>query len=146
MGLWGPPPRGTGGAMGPLKCPLKCPMPASLRPQGSNTEELLRLTVNPNEVCGLGGHLSFPGGHLASPGGQSPQDASPAPQQPAESPPAALYEVVCDLSTPLHASVVSIQLGQWGSGPPHCSGAQPWGATSCWALSTQDVATSPPCR
>lgn len=68
--------------------------------------------VNPNEVCSLGGH------HLASPGGHSPEDASPDPPRADEPPPAALYEVVCDLSTPLHGSVVSIQLGQWGSDPP----------------------------
>ncbi|KAM6365042.1 cyclic AMP-responsive element-binding protein 3-like protein 4 isoform 1-T1 [Pluvialis apricaria] len=80
---------------------------------GSNAEEVLRLTVNPNEACGLGGHLASPGGHLASPGGRSPRDASPAPQRRDESPPAALYEVVCDLSAPLPGSVVSIQLDDW---------------------------------
>ncbi|KAM6038031.1 LOW QUALITY PROTEIN: cyclic AMP-responsive element-binding protein 3-like protein 4 [Theristicus caerulescens] len=83
---------------------------------GSKTEELLRLTVNPDVVCGLGGHLASPGGHLASPGGHGSQDASPEPRQPAEPPAAAattLYEVVCDLSTPLRGSVVSIQLDDW---------------------------------
>ncbi|XP_054662355.1 cyclic AMP-responsive element-binding protein 3-like protein 4 [Grus americana] len=73
---------------------------------GSKTEELLRLTVNPNDACGLGGRLASPGGH-------SSQDASPEPPGPDEVPPPALYEVVCDLSTPLHGSVVSIQLDDW---------------------------------
>ncbi|CAM9121881.1 unnamed protein product [Bubo scandiacus] len=63
---------------------------------GSKAEELLQLTVNPDTACGLGGCCS--------------RDASPEPPRPDE-PPAALYEVVCDLSTPLHGSVVSIQLG-----------------------------------
>ncbi|KAM6309377.1 LOW QUALITY PROTEIN: cyclic AMP-responsive element-binding protein 3-like protein 4 [Podargus strigoides] len=66
---------------------------------GSTTEELLRPMVNPNDVCGLGGHLASPGSHSA-------QDGSPEP-------PPTLYEVVCDLSTPLHGSVVSIQLEDW---------------------------------
>ncbi|XP_074709333.1 cyclic AMP-responsive element-binding protein 3-like protein 4 isoform X3 [Strix uralensis] len=63
--------------------------------RGSKVEELLQLTVNPNTACGLGGCGS--------------RDASPEPPRP-DKPPAALYEVVCDLSTPLHGSVVSIQL------------------------------------
>ncbi|XP_064331394.1 cyclic AMP-responsive element-binding protein 3-like protein 4 isoform X2 [Phalacrocorax carbo] len=73
---------------------------------GSKAEELLRLTVNPNDVCGLG---------LAP----APPDATPECPRP-DGPPAAatttaatLYEVVCDLSTPLHGSVVSIQLDDW---------------------------------
>ncbi|KAK4807678.1 hypothetical protein QYF61_019376 [Mycteria americana] len=88
---------------------------------GSKAEELLRLTVNPNVACGLGGRLASPGGH-------SSQVASPEPPRHDEAPAATaattLYEVVCDLGTPLHGSVVSIQLGQWGSAP---SGAQPGG-------------------
>ncbi|KAM9264361.1 LOW QUALITY PROTEIN: cyclic AMP-responsive element-binding protein 3-like protein 4 [Morus bassanus] len=74
---------------------------------GSKTEELLQLTVNPDDVCGL---------RLASPGGHSSQDTSPEPPRPNDPPTAtttALYEVVCDLSTPLHGSVVSIQLDDW---------------------------------
>ncbi|XP_074931587.1 cyclic AMP-responsive element-binding protein 3-like protein 4 isoform X4 [Phalacrocorax aristotelis] len=67
---------------------------------GSKAEELLRLTVNPNDVCGLG---------LAP----APPDATPECPQPDGPPAATLYEVVCDLSTPLHGSVVSIQLDDW---------------------------------
>ncbi|KAM6395130.1 cyclic AMP-responsive element-binding protein 3-like protein 4 [Rhynochetos jubatus] len=73
---------------------------------GSETEELLGQTVNPNVVCGLGGHFASLGGH-------SPQDTSLEPRQPDEPPATALYEVVCDLSTPLHGSIVSIQLDDW---------------------------------
>ncbi|XP_075580653.1 cyclic AMP-responsive element-binding protein 3-like protein 4 [Pelecanus crispus] len=97
--------------------------PAGLRPAfegwrlpedgGSKAEELL--TVNPDVACGLGGHLASPGGHDS-------RAASPEP------PPAALYEVVCDLGPPLHGSIVSIQLGQWGSAR---SGGRPQGAASC---------------
>ncbi|KAM9251745.1 cyclic AMP-responsive element-binding protein 3-like protein 4 [Cariama cristata] len=78
---------------------------------GSKAEELLLwLTVNPDDVCGLGGHLTSPGNH-------SSQDTGPEPPQPDEPPPTTLYEVVCDLSTPLHGTVVSIQLGQWDPCP-----------------------------
>lgn len=74
---------------------------------GSKAEELLRLTVNPDDVCGLGGRL-------ASPDGRSSQDASPEPPRPDEPPPATLYEVVCDLSIPPHGgSIVPIQLDDW---------------------------------
>ncbi|XP_075380839.1 cyclic AMP-responsive element-binding protein 3-like protein 4 isoform X2 [Mycteria americana] len=77
---------------------------------GSKAEELLRLTVNPNVACGLGGRLASPGGH-------SSQVASPEPPRHDEAPAATaattLYEVVCDLGTPLHGSVVSIQLDGW---------------------------------
>ncbi|XP_065510025.1 LOW QUALITY PROTEIN: cyclic AMP-responsive element-binding protein 3-like protein 4 [Caloenas nicobarica] len=90
------PPRGTGSP-----CPLTHPLPASLRPQGwdgSKAEELLRVTVNPNDVC--------------SPGGpESPRLCGVQPEEPPI--PAALYEVVCDLRTPLHGSVISIQLDNW---------------------------------
>ncbi|KAM9624295.1 cyclic AMP-responsive element-binding protein 3-like protein 4 isoform 1-T1 [Morphnus guianensis] len=73
---------------------------------GSKAEELLQLTVNPDAVCGLSGRLS-------SPGSCSSQDANPEPPQPAKPPTATLYEVVCDLSTPQHGSVFSIQLDDW---------------------------------
>uniref|UniRef100_A0A663DX28 Cyclic AMP-responsive element-binding protein 3-like protein 4 n=1 Tax=Aquila chrysaetos chrysaetos TaxID=223781 RepID=A0A663DX28_AQUCH len=82
-------------------------LPAPLWLQGSKAEELLQPTVNPNAVCGLSSCLT-------SPGSCSSQDANPEPSQPAEPPTATLYEVVCDLSTPQHGSVISIQLGQWG--------------------------------
>ncbi|XP_074931584.1 cyclic AMP-responsive element-binding protein 3-like protein 4 isoform X2 [Phalacrocorax aristotelis] len=86
---------------------------------GSKAEELLRLTVNPNDVCGLG---------LAP----APPDATPECPQPDGPPAATLYEVVCDLSTPLHGSVVSIQLGPWGSTPSlgaaSCQRGAGWGA------------------
>ncbi|XP_072702678.1 cyclic AMP-responsive element-binding protein 3-like protein 4 isoform X2 [Ciconia boyciana] len=73
---------------------------------GSKAEEPLRLMVNPNVACGLGGRLASPGGH-------SSQVASPEPPPHDEAPTATLYEVVCDLGTPLHGSVVSIQLDDW---------------------------------
>ncbi|XP_029879647.1 cyclic AMP-responsive element-binding protein 3-like protein 4 isoform X3 [Aquila chrysaetos chrysaetos] len=73
---------------------------------GSKAEELLQPTVNPNAVCGLSSCLT-------SPGSCSSQDANPEPSQPAEPPTATLYEVVCDLSTPQHGSVISIQLDDW---------------------------------
>ncbi|KAM6190241.1 cyclic AMP-responsive element-binding protein 3-like protein 4 [Sarcoramphus papa] len=66
---------------------------------GSKAEELLRLTVNPDVVCGLGGRSS--------------QAASPEPPRPDEPPTTTLYEVVCDLSTPLHGSIVSVRLDDW---------------------------------
>ncbi|XP_037227093.1 cyclic AMP-responsive element-binding protein 3-like protein 4 isoform X3 [Falco rusticolus] len=84
---------------------------------GSEAEELLQLMVNPDDICGLGGHLASSGSHGS-------QDAGPEPPQPEEPPTAALCEVVCDLSTPLHGRVVSIQLGQWGLAPGR---AQPRG-------------------
>ncbi|XP_072702679.1 cyclic AMP-responsive element-binding protein 3-like protein 4 isoform X3 [Ciconia boyciana] len=61
------------------------------------------------------------------------QVASPEPPPHDEAPTATLYEVVCDLGTPLHGSVVSIQLGQWGSAPSRAqppAGLSP-GAASC---------------
>ncbi|XP_059346308.1 cyclic AMP-responsive element-binding protein 3-like protein 4 [Ammospiza nelsoni] len=51
---------------------------------GSGTEELLGLTVNPDIACGLG--------------------TGPEPPRP-EGPPPVLLEVVCDLSAPLHPSL-----------------------------------------
>ncbi|XP_054150789.1 cyclic AMP-responsive element-binding protein 3-like protein 4 [Melozone crissalis] len=51
---------------------------------GSGTEELLGLTVNPDIACGLG--------------------TGPEPPR-AEGPPPVLLEVVCDLSAPLHPSL-----------------------------------------
>ncbi|XP_074385304.1 cyclic AMP-responsive element-binding protein 3-like protein 4 [Zonotrichia albicollis] len=52
---------------------------------GSGTEELLGLTVNPDIACGLG--------------------TGPEPPRP-EGPPPVLLEVVCDLSAPLHPSLL----------------------------------------
>ncbi|XP_075380841.1 cyclic AMP-responsive element-binding protein 3-like protein 4 isoform X3 [Mycteria americana] len=87
---------------------------------GSKAEELLRLTVNPNVACGLGGRLASPGGH-------SSQVASPEPPRHDEAPAATaattLYEVVCDLGTPLHGSVVSIQLATPDGGGEAAAGA-----------------------
>ncbi|XP_075301396.1 cyclic AMP-responsive element-binding protein 3-like protein 4 [Opisthocomus hoazin] len=77
---------------------------------GSKAEELLRLTVNPDEACGLAGRLAPPEGPLAPPGGHSPQAAGPEPPRLDEPPAAALYEVVCDPSALLPASIVSIVL------------------------------------
>ncbi|XP_068271068.1 cyclic AMP-responsive element-binding protein 3-like protein 4 isoform X2 [Nyctibius grandis] len=73
---------------------------------GSDAEELLWLTVNPNVVCGLGGHLTSPGGHCS-------QDTGPEPPQPDEPPTVTLYEVVCDLSTPLHGGGGPMALDDW---------------------------------
>ncbi|XP_064899166.1 cyclic AMP-responsive element-binding protein 3-like protein 4 isoform X2 [Columba livia] len=84
------PPRDTGSL-----CPLAHPPPAALRPQGwdgSKAEELLQVTVNPNDVCSA----------------EPPQLRGVQPEDPPV--PATLYEVVCDLRTPLRGSVVSIQL------------------------------------
>ncbi|KAM6234197.1 cyclic AMP-responsive element-binding protein 3-like protein 4 [Porphyrio hochstetteri] len=82
---------------------------------GSKTEELLQLTANPDDVCGLGSHLTSPDSHTppqaASP--EPPQAASPEPPQPEEGAPPALYEVICDLSDPLYGNIISIQLDDW---------------------------------
>lgn len=83
------------------------PLPAPLWLQGSKAEELLQPTVNRDAICGLRGCLT-------SPGSCSSQDANAEPPQPAEPPTATRYEVVCDLSTPQHGTVISVQLGQWG--------------------------------
>ncbi|KAK2540118.1 hypothetical protein Q9966_004688 [Columba livia] len=72
--------------------PEAWPLPDDTGWDGSKAEELLQVTVNPNNVCSA----------------EPPQLRGVQPEDPPV--PATLYEVVCDLRTPLHGSVVSIQL------------------------------------